>query len=78
MKAKKRHTFKCWHCGKIYALKPAITEAQKWIVACPYCQREAVVQLSAFAQKKTVFRGGEAESQEYDLPEVVPTEAREE
>jgi hypothetical protein len=36
------------------------------------------VQLSAFPQKKTIFRGGEAEaeSQEYDLPEIIPTEAR--
>ncbi|MCG2788314.1 MAG: hypothetical protein L6461_24765 [Anaerolineae bacterium] len=79
MKNKKRYTFKCWNCQKTYTLQREITAEQKWIVACPYCLKEAVVLLSFLPKKKTVFRGGqaEAENEELDLPEIIPTEAGE-
>lgn len=84
MKNKKRYTFKCWNCAKTYTLQREITAEQKWIVACPYCLKEAVVQLQPHKKPKptSVFKGGNAEDgpvlEDYDLPEIIPTEAREE
>jgi DNA-directed RNA polymerase subunit RPC12/RpoP len=81
MKAKKRHTFQCWNCGKTYTLKPAITETQKWIVACPYCLKEAVVRLQPYKKSKPpfIFTTGTDEPfpEEDELPAVIPTESSE-
>ena len=50
------------------------------LVACPYCEKEAVVDLKPFqTQVKTVYRGdGESTSNavdDYDFPGVIPTAA---
>jgi DNA-directed RNA polymerase subunit RPC12/RpoP len=78
---KKRFTFKCWNedCKRTYTLFKEITKEQELIVACPYCNAEAVVKLEPFKKKKqTVLRGTGDDEQsivfEYDFPEVFPTE----
>lgn len=78
---KKRFTFKCWNedCKRTYTLFKEITEEQELIVACPYCNAEAVVKLEPFKKKKTtVMRGAGDDDQsigfEYDFPEVIPTQ----
>lgn len=83
MKNKKRYTFQCWNCAQTYTLQREITAEQIWIVACPYCQKEAVVQLQPYKKPKatSIFRGDGPEDgpdlAQYDLPEVIPTAARE-
>jgi len=77
---KKRFSFKCWNCDRTYTLLREITEEQELIVACPYCEKEAVVKLKPFIKEKKVIRRGEAIEQfigvEYEFPEILPTEER--
>jgi DNA-directed RNA polymerase subunit RPC12/RpoP len=78
---KKRFTFKCWNCGKTYTLLREITETQELIVACPFCEKEAIVKLEPFKRDvKSMLRGAEGEADsigfEYDFPDVLPTEER--
>ena len=40
---KKRLKFKCWHCERTYSLFREITDEQKITIACPYCNKEGVV-----------------------------------
>lgn len=76
---KKRLKFQCWNCRKTYTLLREIEDLQKLIVACPYCNTDAVVDLDPF-RKPTVtpFRGGNASQTslgtELDLPETLPTQ----
>jgi hypothetical protein len=77
----KRFTFQCWNCDKTYTLFREIGEDQKLIVACPYCDKEAVVDLTPFWKRKTTIRvvRGEGEgksvvSSELELPEILPTQ----
>ena len=75
---KKRLNFKCWNCTRKYSLYREITIEQKIIVACPFCNEEAVVQLQPFKKEIiSVFKGENAEEQtlgyEYDFPEIIPT-----
>lgn len=75
---KKRQTFKCWNhkCGKTYTLYLDFDPNQKVTVACPYCGKEAVVDLATYTVKK-VFKGphpGEDAEFELRLPEIILTE----
>jgi len=78
MNKKRRFTFKCWSCNRKYTLLREITEEQELFVACPYCDKEAVVKLKPFEKDiKSTMRGDREEESlgvEYDLPEVLPTE----
>lgn len=76
---KKRLSFKCWNCTRIYSLFKEISDEQKLIIACPFCNQEAVVDLNPFrTEKKTVVRGPENEDQaagyEYNFPNPIPTQ----
>ena len=79
-----RYTFKCWSCGRKYTLLREITEEQTLLVACPYCNQEAVVDLAPFRKKvkpviKSVMRGeenGQDLGEELDLPDVLPTQQK--
>ena len=80
---KKRFTFLCWKCQKTYTLYREITEEQELIVACPFCNTEAVVDLQPFRKvKKEIFRSIDlsevAPVFELKLPEIIPTSEREE
>jgi DNA-directed RNA polymerase subunit RPC12/RpoP len=78
---KKRFTFQCWNCQETYTLFREITKGQVIIVACPYCNREAVFDPSPYPKKKEIvaLRGEgdtEREIEELDLPDVLPTQKK--
>jgi hypothetical protein len=78
---KKRFTFQCWNCQRTYTLFREITQGQEVIVACPYCHKEAVVDLSPYPKKKVIVavRGEgdtEREIEELVLPDVLPTQKK--
>ena len=75
---KKRLNFQCWNCDRDYAMIRELDGKPQLIVACPYCEKEAVVDLKPFqTQVATVYRGGgEATSnvvEGYNFPDVIPT-----
>ena len=56
-----------------------ITQEQELIVACPYCNNEAVVKLEPFKKKNRVVMrdvadGDQSIGYDYDFPEVIPTQ----
>ena len=55
----KRLVFRCWNCGRKYSLFKEITNQQELIVACPFCNKEAVVKLEIH-RKKSVLKGCKA------------------
>jgi len=75
----KRLTFKCCNtkCKRTYTLFREITNEQALIVACPYCNTEAVADLKPY-RTKTVMRGGNAAGQalgdQFQFPDVIPTQ----
>jgi hypothetical protein len=82
----KRLKFKCWNCPKMYfqdlemspdPLKGDANEKIVFIVSCPYCGAEAIVDLNPYLQKtRTVMRGdndGETGEAGNRLPAVLPT-----
>jgi hypothetical protein len=76
-----RLVFKCWNCGRVYSLYREITKGQTLIVACPFCNAEAVVDLAPYLkQKKHTLRSSEEIEQysieEFDLPEILPTKKK--
>ena len=76
---KKRFAFRCWNCQREYTLFKEITSQQELIVACPFCDEEAVVKLEPYRkEKKTVLKGvadgGQAIGYEYQFPGVIPTQ----
>ena len=73
----KRLVFRCWNCGRKYSLFKEITNQQELIVACPFCNKEAVVKLEIHRKKsvlKGVADGEQALGYEYQFPDVIPTE----
>ena len=75
---KKRFKFQCWNCDKTYTLHRRITKDMTLFVACPYCEKEAVVDLKPYhKKKKEVLRSGDGGEQdlglELQLPETLPT-----
>jgi len=76
---KKRFAFKCWSCNRKYTLSKEITDKQELIVACPFCNAEAVVKLESYKKKsKSILRGDTDNEQaigyEYQFPDVIPTQ----
>lgn len=71
----KRFTFKCWNCLRTYTLFREISWHLELIVACPYCNEEAVVDLTPFRKKtKAVVRDEETEQSfgiDLQLPDVL-------
>ncbi len=76
----KRLAFSCWNCEETYTLLRKLTENKKLFVACPFCDEEAVVDLTPYEGEATsVYRGeGTAGFADLELPEVLPTERRSE
>ncbi len=73
---KKRFTFQCWNCQRTYTLFKEITKGQTLIVACPFCDKEAVFDPSPYPSKKVILRAveeTETETEELLLPDVLPT-----
>jgi len=76
--AKKRLTFRCWHCGKDYKMTRELDgKSTVIVVACPYCEKEAVAELGD-PQKITVVHKGleDATVEGYDFPDPLPTSPR--
>jgi len=76
---KKRFTFKCWNCPRTYTSLRELTDQQQLLVACPYCNAQAVVDLQPFRkEKKNVLRGKGSEEQslgyEFQFPNILPTQ----
>lgn len=72
---KKRLTFRCWNCGKVYGMTREIDGQPTIIVACPDCEKEAVVDLDPYRKKVTAILKGaqEAAHDAYDFPDIIPT-----
>jgi DNA-directed RNA polymerase subunit RPC12/RpoP len=75
---KKRLSFKCWNCERKYSLFKEITPEQELMVACPFCNQEAIVKLEPYKRAKiSVLRGKDEEGPpagyEYQFPDVIPT-----
>ncbi|MCE7987728.1 MAG: hypothetical protein DYG89_41725 [Caldilinea sp. CFX5] len=75
---KQRLTFRCWHCGRTYAMTRELDGQPTLIVACPFCEKEAVVDLDPYRKSITVVHKGldDAAVEEYAFPDVIPTTAR--
>ena len=79
---KKRLEFQCWNCKKTYTLFREISDEQILFVACPFCNKEGVVDLKPFRkEKKSVLRGDSDNKQiidiELQLPKILPTKQSE-
>lgn len=76
---KKRLQFKCWNCERQYSLLRDLGGLQpKLIVECPFCEREAVVDLAPYRTPVVgIYAGKDASAQPiaetYCLPDVLPT-----
>ena len=78
----KRLKFKCWNCSKTYTLYKEITDEQTLIVACPFCSKEAVVDLKPFRKPKAsvsvlkdiLERTTQETEFELQLPETILTQ----
>jgi hypothetical protein len=54
----KRLTLVCWNCSKKYTLLCDFEKETTLIVTCPFCTKEASVDLAAYRKEaKTVFSG---------------------
>ncbi len=78
---KKRLTFRCGKCTRIFSFQREISAEQELLFTCPYCGAELVLRLEPFRKKKiTVMRGEgkqeESSEWEYAFPEVLEAEAR--
>jgi len=77
---KERLTFACWHCQREYTLLRATDGAAQWFVQCPYCEKEAVVDLAPYRKPGTdIFKSVDAPPAQpgdtLTLPAVIPTSA---
>lgn len=70
-----RLNFRCWNCKRDYGMTHEIDDKPTLIVACPYCEKEGVVDLDPYRTKTTViFKGDDpAVADGYDFPAVLPT-----
>jgi DNA-directed RNA polymerase subunit RPC12/RpoP len=70
----KRYKLQCWNCPKVYFRSLEITDQEEIIVACPYCNAEAVVDLRPYRKKiVSVMRG---DDEQIKLPDVLPTKKK--
>ncbi len=77
---KKRLTFKCWNCDREYALTREIQGQPKLFVACPYCEKAAVVDLAPYRSPvvdifKSIDMPKSNAEETLTLPAVIPTTA---
>jgi hypothetical protein len=67
--------FQCWNCPKVYSRSMEITDQQEFIVSCPYCNAEAVVDLLRYRKKTiSVMRGDD--DKQIKLPDILPTKKK--
>ncbi len=72
----KRLTIQCWNCPKTYFENLAIARKQEFIVRCPYCNSQEVVNLRPYQKQSkitTVYCGEDKETienEEFQLPDV--------
>ncbi len=76
---KKRLTFSCWNCDREYSMTREIDGKPKLFVACPYCEKEAVVDLDPFRRSDvSIYKSLNAPETTVDIyafPSVIPTSA---
>lgn len=76
---KKRLTFLCWSCDREYSMTRDLDGRPRLLVACPFCEKEAVVDLDPYRDKTTpVYKSSGAPSptvETYTFPAVIPTSA---
>lgn len=75
---KKRLTFKCWNCDRTYELTRTIEGQPRLLVECPYCEKEAVVELAPYRSEtvtlfKSIDPNRDRAEQSFTLPAVIPT-----
>jgi len=72
-----RYSFRCWNnqCEETYSLLRDINDLSKLVVACPFCDAEAVADLAPHRTKSiSIMRGDSKEGEEtLDLTEIIPT-----
>jgi len=76
----KRLEFHCWNCEQTYSLLLEIDEdkPQLW-VACPFCHKEAIVDLDPYRKPvDKIYRGKSSSNDnsgetDFDLPDILPT-----
>lgn len=76
MTKKVRLKFDCWHCHRLYEMTHEIDGQPTLIVACPYCEKEGVVDLNPFRPKMTIVLRGDkpaTSADNYNFPAVIPT-----
>ena len=74
----KRFKFRCWQCKEVYSLYRETDLRQKMTVACPFCDRKAVVDFSLFPKKpvgvlRDISSSQNASREEIQLPDILPT-----
>jgi hypothetical protein len=79
----KKLRLQCWNCLEYYFETLEISERQIFIVKCPKCHKEAVLDIKPYRRRppSTVVRNSPTESQveedEIQLPDIIPTNRRE-
>lgn len=84
MAERKRLQFRCHSCKELYSLTRHLPDGEqpRLIVACPFCQAEAVVDLAPWRDESvTLAKGigdqvlnGDETPSVYQLPEILPTQ----
>jgi hypothetical protein len=74
-----RLTFRCWSCLREYEMTREIDGKPTILVACPYCEKEAVAVLNPYRDKTTLlYNSPDApatpEVATYTFPAVIPTQ----
>lgn len=72
-----RQQYRCWHCNEQYGLLLPEEEVARFIVQCPYCGKEATIELKDYPKKRDIYRNannGSRPGNEYELPEVIMTQ----
>jgi hypothetical protein len=74
----KRFTFQCWNCPNAYQLYRELDDTLKFLVACPFCGAEGVVDLAPFSttvvnlHKGTTEQIPQQEEIKLVLPDILP------
>jgi hypothetical protein len=79
---KKRLSFTCWNCQRVYSFLLEFSGLPKLSVFCPFCNTEGIVDLAPYLDDVTdVFRCSNGERNgitALKLPERIPTRNPEE
>ena len=73
---KLRLEFRCWNCDKTYHMTRQIDDEPTLIVACPYCEKEGVVNLDPYHSPTIIVQRGDkpaTSADGYNFPAVIPT-----